>query len=346
VRMAEQLSRAIASVVASSRRIDSKPGAAREWLEAELDDIDLLVIVGGDGAVRQSAPLLADRKTLLWHAPAGTENLFARSFGMSGKADADADALIAAIQSARWRAIDLAFATPERFARPEQLATPEHIATPDARAAEAAGPAEPFLLMASCGFDAEVVHRLAERRRGAISHLSYVVPMLATLWQFRAPRFFVELYASPYVPNPLRRCFESAKWRGNVLIANSPCYAMRIDPARRARMNDGELDVVRLQGKGSLAALWSAMKCRVGAVPDKWTASGLRVFTDPPSRWQIDGDPAPWGRVASVLFTLRQQCVRVLLPAPTARSEAARLRQGFLACPAEDWILPSSNEEE
>ena len=39
----------------------------------------------------------------------------------------------------------------------------------------------PFLLMASVGFDADVVHDLAARRGNSISHLSYLPPIIEIL---------------------------------------------------------------------------------------------------------------------------------------------------------------------
>ena len=42
-----------------------------------------LIVVGGDGTVHATLPFLARTGLPVYHAPLGTENLFARQFGMS-----------------------------------------------------------------------------------------------------------------------------------------------------------------------------------------------------------------------------------------------------------------------
>ena len=125
-------------------------GPSAQWLRPQLimvgaDAIDVLIVVGGDGAVRQAAFEAAHAKIPLWHAPGGTENLFAQSFGMT----CDVDAIAHAMREQHTTTIDLASANDE-----------------------------PFVIMASIGLDAEVVHQLASARMGAISHLSYERPIV------------------------------------------------------------------------------------------------------------------------------------------------------------------------
>ncbi|MFM7134381.1 MAG: diacylglycerol/lipid kinase family protein, partial [Planctomycetota bacterium] len=60
---------------------ERRPGEL--WLRPRLSGAEALVVVGGDGAVRLSASEAARAGVPLWHAPTGTENLFARAFGMS-----------------------------------------------------------------------------------------------------------------------------------------------------------------------------------------------------------------------------------------------------------------------
>lgn len=91
-----------------------------------------------------------------------------------------------------------------------------------------------FLLMCSVGPDAAVIHRLARVRSGKISHLSYLRPIIQeTLAPTMAPMT---------VTVDGRRIVEGR--RGLVVVANSRQYALRVDPARRASMDDGLLDVV------------------------------------------------------------------------------------------------------
>ena len=48
-----------------------------------------------------------------------------------------------------------------------------------------------FLLMAGCGFDADVVHRLHATRRGHIRHSSYIQPILASIRRYEYPELKV-----------------------------------------------------------------------------------------------------------------------------------------------------------
>ena len=130
-------------------------GPSAQWLRPQLimvgaDAIDILIVVGGDGAVRQAAFEAAHAKIPLWHAPGGTENLFAQSFGMT----CDVDAIAHAMREQHTTTIDLASANDE-----------------------------PFVIMASIGLDAEVVHQLASARMGAITHLSYARPIVTQLFE-------------------------------------------------------------------------------------------------------------------------------------------------------------------
>ena len=104
---------------------------------------DIAVIVGGDGTVHHQLGALAKSSAALWHAPTGTENLFAREFGMT----TSADDLLAALEAPH--------------------AAPIDFATINGR---------PFAIMAGIGPDASIVARVAAARRGPISKLSYAWP--------------------------------------------------------------------------------------------------------------------------------------------------------------------------
>src|SRR5678815_1398252 len=97
-----------------------------------------------------------------------------------------------------------------------------------------AGTEVPFVLMCSLGPDASVMRRLDEARRGPISHLSYIRPILAELRDPCLPRVTIEVDGKRVVDGQT----------GMVVIANSRQYAIRIDPAYKASMTDGLLDMV------------------------------------------------------------------------------------------------------
>jgi diacylglycerol kinase family enzyme len=257
--------------------IESARSGAEHWLRPRLAGAELLVVAGGDGAVRTAAPEAARAGVSLWHAPCGTENLVARAFGMR----ADAAMIAAAMRAGRTRTIDLASAS-----------------------------GEPFAIMASVGFDAEVVHDLSSRRSGGISHLSYVGPVLRQLAAWRAPELAWSIDGE-----------REQLGRGMIVVGNLPDYGVRLNPAAEAIPDDGLLDAVFIPAEGALSLLPWAVLMRAGL---HLRCSGVRVrrgrelclHADRPVRLQLDGDPA--GAAAGdseYLLTPSPGALRVLLPA-------------------------------
>lgn len=121
---------------------------------------DVVVVVGGDGTVHHQLPALAASGAALWHAPTGTENLFAREFGMT----TEPDDLLAALGEASTARVDLA-----------------------------ASNGRPFAIMAGVGPDASIVARVAAARRGPISKLSYAWPSTVEALRPSLPRMSVEI---------------------------------------------------------------------------------------------------------------------------------------------------------
>lgn len=176
----------------------------------------MLVVVGGDGSVHAAAGHARAADVPIYQFPTGTENLFAREFGMDRRYRTLAEAL----KRGEYRAIDMGRCN-----------------------------GRTFLIMCSVGFDANVVHRLARVRKGAISHLSY------------AQHIAHELLFPSFEPLTIEidgRVVVSDR-PGFVVVANSRQYAMRLDPARRADMSDGLLDVVFVPFRTRVTlAAWTA----------------------------------------------------------------------------------------
>jgi diacylglycerol kinase family enzyme len=189
----------------------------------------------------------------MYHLPLGTENLFAREFGMN----VAMPTLLAAIDRRDIRRVDVGVAN-----------------------------ARWFLLMASVGFDAEVVHALAATRGGSISHLTYVKPIIHTMRTWRPPVLTVEVGGDVLVDAQ----------PGIVVVANSRQYGWRIDPAGRASMSDGLLDVVFLPAKSIPQLLMWVARCRMRqqfANRSLAFAQGKDVLVrcEWPQHYQLDGDP-------------------------------------------------------
>ena len=68
----------VIEVTVLETRLDPLEG----WLTPHLDGLDLLVVLGGDGAVGMLARSALESGVPIFHYPTGTENLFSREYGM------------------------------------------------------------------------------------------------------------------------------------------------------------------------------------------------------------------------------------------------------------------------
>lgn len=274
---------------------DVLPAATRredpsEWLPALLADREVAVIVGGDGALRWSLGCLAavSDRLAVWHYPAGTENLFARAFRM----DASPEALAAALLAFRTTRLDLGTLTARDGGdRPLR---------------------QPFAIMASTGFDAAVVHELSSRRRGAITHWSYLPAILGQLRRWRAPEIHVAIDGQP----------EQSLGRGVLIVGNLGEYGFRIDPVRMADGRDGILDGVFLPASGGVSALaWgprflltrTVLNREMVGLP-RFRCRTVRVRTGEPAPWQSDGDPVGEQPLSEVELGIQPAALQLLLP--------------------------------
>jgi diacylglycerol kinase family enzyme len=259
-------------------RIETRLEPAETWLDEVLGGTDLLVVAGGDGAMRLAGEPAARAGVPVYHYPAGTENLFAREFGC----DRSVERLVAAVERFDVRAVDTATAN-----------------------------GHPFLLMASLGYDAEVVHDLAGRRGASITRSTYAGPMLRQLVRWTAPRLSVDVDGEVVVEGE----------PGFVVVANSRQYGQRFDPAPRARMDDGRLDAVFFPTRSRAGLVRWALLCRTGRhVRDPRLVYRLgreiEVRSATPRRYQVDGDPPEneAGPVPSVRISVAPGRLQVLIP--------------------------------
>ncbi|MCH7603364.1 MAG: NAD(+)/NADH kinase [Planctomycetes bacterium] len=247
-RVAESLKDAGHSVVIVETRMEPPS----QWLDPELKDCRVIVVAGGDGTVRQVSESAMKFSIPIYHYPLGTENLFSREFGM----DRDVNRLIQAIEKGNVRRVDIGRANGRLF-----------------------------LLMVSVGFDAEVVHDLATRRSGGISHASYLGPMVRQFLRFSAAKLEVTVDGER---------LDNGK-RGFVVIANSSQYGLRLNPAPDADMSDGELDVVffpTASRRALVGWIWRCWRGRHRADKRLIFRRGreVTVLSESPQAFQIDGD--------------------------------------------------------
>ncbi|MDA1213210.1 MAG: diacylglycerol kinase family protein [Planctomycetota bacterium] len=97
-----------------------------------------------------------------------------------------------------------------------------------------------FLIMASLGFDADVIHRMQKNRRGNISRWSYLRLIGEAMRSFRHPEMRITVDGAP----------TSVTGR-LAIITNVPMYALQLPIARRADGTDGQLELQGLR-EGSL----------------------------------------------------------------------------------------------
>lgn len=221
--------------------------------QAARDGLVCIVAMGGDGTVADVFNRFPGVPVAI--LPAGTENLLSRYLGIPHSGGAVGDL----IASGHLRTLDLCALGTRRFA-----------------------------LMASAGFDADVIHRVHESRSGHISRASYFKPILDSLRRYAYPELKVWLDDRQ---TPLRGRL--------VVLSNLPAYALRLNVAGAALGDDGLLDV-RLFERGSAFQMMRYFYKVATGVHEQLEdvtvarASRVRIESDVPVPLQVDGDPAGW----------------------------------------------------
>jgi diacylglycerol kinase (ATP) len=288
------------------RIVEVGPGRTVD-LDSALAGCDVVIIVGGDGTLHRALPALRASGATVYHAPTGTENLFAREFGMSVKAAGPA----ASLASAHARPIDLG------------------------ECDLGSGAAHLFVLMASIGLDAAITHRLAARRTGPIRRSSYLAPIVTEAIFGRPPVVSIEIDGARVV----------TQQRGLFVCANSRHYAVRLNPARDALIDDGLLDFVFFPARGPVTlTAWAALarvRLHVGRpgvmyrqakrarVTIHDVGDGTGDAASPSCPWlQLDGEPIEWRpqqRDATIEFRALPGALNVAAPpAPPTTSRPSR----------------------
>jgi diacylglycerol kinase family enzyme len=237
-----------------------------------------VVAAGGDGTVRLVADAIPPEIPLAVF-PLGTENLLAKYLQMT----CDPTHLVSVLQQGRVTRLD---------------------------AGRANGCL--FLVVFSCGFDAEVVHRVHTARRGHIHHWSYAKPILEVVRTYRYPELRVS-WDSGDGQALGGECSTSAHW---AFVFNVPSYAAGLPIAPQANPFDGQLDIVTFAG-GSLfrgvCHLATVLTRTHRLLSGVGTCTARRVTVDSadPVRYQLDGDP---GGMLPVEIEVLPQRLSVLVP--------------------------------
>jgi diacylglycerol kinase family enzyme len=164
--------------------------------------------------------------------------------------------------------------------------------------------------MVSAGFDAELVHWIAQRRRGPMRRIDWLVAVLACR-RAAEPVFEVALDDGPRAP---------ARY---VAVYNCGLYAGGFRACPAARVDDGWFHVLTLREPivpRFARVAWTILRGRAESLPDATLKAARRVRISGAARSQIDGDPGPAGDL-----DLAIEPAAVLLrgaPAGPARSAA------------------------
>lgn len=256
----ERLSELLASEgyqVESLTDVDELSARAEQLLRN--GDLRCVVSAGGDGTVALLANRLAP-ETPIAVLPLGTENLLSKHLRMKGSPG----------EVCRM----ISHGRVERF---------------DAGRAGR----QIFLLMAGCGFDADVVRRLHTERTGHIRHLSYAKPIWDSIHNYRYPELRVHCEIPASESHAARSMSITARW---AFIVNLPRYAGGLQIAPQATGHDGLLDVCTFKN----GSFWSGLRYLSGIILRQhasWQdcvsvrASKIRIESDEPVPLQLDGDP-------------------------------------------------------
>ncbi len=239
--------------------------------EAAIAGEDAVVVVGGDGTINEVANGLAGTRTKLVVVPHGTGNVFAREIGLPGS-------------------VEGCLALLDRG---------ETVEVPLARAAE-----RYFLLMASAGFDAEVVERMESLGKRYLGIAAYVLGGLRHLAR-QQPPLWLEF--------PNRERIEAQV----VIVCRGRMYGGGVTMAPAGSLRARSFQVVALRKTGRAAIVRFVLQALAGRHVDSphvlvREATTLLVRCRIPSAAQVDGEylsPLP------VRFEMTDTLLRIVVPA-------------------------------
>lgn len=235
----------------------------RQIVASSGDGLRAIVSAGGDGTAETVVNVTSDveaqggesRQTPIAVLPLGTENLLAKYLGVRPD--------------------------PEQIA---DMITAGHTCQLDAGVANG----KMFLLMLSCGFDADVVQRLHRDRQGNISHLAYAMPMIDAIRNYDYPNLQVGWETTEGWQE--RDCH----W---AFCFNAPSYAAGLRIAPDADPSDGLLDLATFAGGSFWHGLWQFSAVVLGQhrqLPEfeQSRSRRIRISSDRANvPYQVDGDP-------------------------------------------------------
>lgn len=243
--------------------------SARQRLLA-LPEGSRVIVAGGDGTVHQLLPALVARRLQLALLPGGTGNDLARALGLAGMGWREA---LAHAQRAPASAMDLGEITTPQLGGGPQL----------------------FMSSLTAGFDAAIAIRALSAPAWLRGQPRYLWATLTEIRHLRVYTMRVEADGQLLQDGPL--LFASS--------LNTPSYGSGMPAAPGARVDDGELQLLRVGAFGRLGALGmmplllTGQHLRHGKVAlGGFKSLRMTARTDVPLA--VDGEPLPSARDISV----------------------------------------------
>jgi diacylglycerol kinase family enzyme len=171
-----------------------------------------------------------------------------------------------------------------------------------------------FVLIAGCGFDAEVVRKVHNARKGHVNYMSYAKPILSTIRSYDYPE--LRLYCDPSENPQAPPCITAPLWAGCwIFVTNFPRYAIGLSLVPEADGADGMLDLCTFRAGG----FWNGIRYLIGVALQQhlswtdvrtWRLRTLRIEADVEVPFQIDGDPG--GNLPVTIETLAERLTLVV----------------------------------
>ncbi len=241
----------------------SGPGQIRACVEALDERPEALVILGGDGTVREVVQAEPGPDLALAVLPTGSANVLATDLRLPRKPQALADM----VSAGKTRVVDAARA---RILEPEGQGW------------------QTLLLMAGAGLDGRIVQAVHEKRSGGtLGKSRYILPTLNVVFRKQYQGQFLVL-------DDGRREGPFAQ----LIVSNVSTYGGVWKLPGGVRMDDGYLDCIGLRATGFLgwlrhAVLGTCNRLRVGKRVFHARVQHVRVESEgsEPCPFQLDGDP-------------------------------------------------------
>jgi diacylglycerol kinase (ATP) len=259
--------------------VQRKRALRKRATDAVKGGVDVVVAVGGDGAVLQVVNALAETKAALGIIPMGTGNLLAGNLGIPHALEKAVDVLV----SGHHRRIDLG-------------------------RLKVGGKNRYFAVACGVGFDAHVMEATGTQEKRRLGKLAYVVQAIR-----KAP--LVRDVAHEITLDGVR----STRMAAQVLIANFGGMGSLIKTRREIEPDDGLLDVIVVQAEGpvmGLLAAWEALRQRdlgeseAGHVL-RAQARRVRIETRRPRLVETDGSVV--GKTP-IVASIRPDALTVIIP--------------------------------